>query len=209
MNTVDLGASWLRAWRGIGATGDGNALFQTLLASYSEPHRKYHTIQHLSECLSAFEQARQLAPHPAEVETALWFHDAIYDVRRSDNEERSAQWAEAELEAAGVPTGTTGLVSSLVLVTKHTAVPITQDEQVLVDIDLGILGASEQRFAEYERQIRDEYAFVPDLLFRRKRRAILKSFLQRSRIYSTAHFHAVLEQAARSNLRRAVGAHAT
>jgi len=204
MSTVDFDVSWLRAWRGVGAAGDGRSVSQALLAKYNEPHRKYHTLQHLSECLAAFEQVSRLAPHPAAVEVALWFHDAIYDVKRSDNEERSAQWANTELRAAGASTEAAELVSSLVLATRHTAIPATLDEQVLVDIDLAILGASEQRFAEYERQIRDEYAFVPGLIFRRKRRDILQSFLQRPHIYSTAYFHAALEQAARTNLRRVV-----
>lgn len=136
---------------------------------------------------------------------AIWFHDAVCDVKRSDNEERSAQWAESELKAAGAPTEVAARVSSLVLVTKHTAVPVSLDEQVLIDIDLGILGAGEARFAEYERQIRDEYAFVPGFLFHRKRRVILQSFLQRHRIYSTQHFFATLEEAARRNLQRAMG----
>jgi predicted metal-dependent HD superfamily phosphohydrolase len=198
----------ISAFRGF-AHGTVSALLAMAGPSHNEPHRKYHTVQHLSECLAAFEQVSQLAVHPAVVEMALWFHDAIYEVKRSDNEERSAQWATAELRAAGVATEAAELVASLVLATRHTSVPATPDEQVLVDIDLAILGASEQRFAEYERQIRDEYAFVPGFLFRRKRRAILQSFLQRPHIYSTAHFHAALEQAARSNLQRAVGMHAT
>jgi predicted metal-dependent HD superfamily phosphohydrolase len=203
-SNVDLRASWLRGWHRVGAAGDGDDAFGKLLAGYNEAHRRYHTIQHLSECLAAFEQAIHLAPHPAEVEIALWFHDAIYDVTRDDNEERSAEWATAELEAAGAPAHAAERVSALVLATRHTAVRVTMDEQVLVDIDLGILGASEQRFAEYERQIRDEYAFVPSARFRRERRAILLSFLQRPRIYGTAHFHALLEEGARRNLQRAI-----
>jgi predicted metal-dependent HD superfamily phosphohydrolase len=204
MNTEDFAVSWLRAWRGVGATGDGKAISQALLARYNEPHRKYHTIQHLAECLETFDQMSQLALHPAAVEMALWFHDAIYDLKRSDNEERSAQWANTVLRVACASSETAERVASLVMATKHACAPATPDEQVLVDIDLAILGANEQRFAEYERQIRDEYAFVPDNLFRRKRQAILQSFLQRPRIYSTAHFHMVFEQAARSNLQRAV-----
>jgi predicted metal-dependent HD superfamily phosphohydrolase len=179
-------------------------VFQSLLARYGEPHRKYHTLQHLAECLSAFEQVSSLATHPAEVEIALWFHDAIYDVKRSDNEERSASWAATGLAAGGAPAAVAQRVSALVLITKHTATPVTPDEQMLGDIDLGILGASEQRFAEYERQIREEYAFVPGFVFRRKRRAILQSFLQRPRIYGTARFYAALERAARVNLQNAV-----
>jgi predicted metal-dependent HD superfamily phosphohydrolase len=201
--------SWLRAWRGVGRSGDGEAVYAVLLAKYREPHRKYHSLQHLSECLVAFEQVRHLPDHPAEVEAALWFHDAIYEVRRSDNEERSAAWARKECIDAGAPLQAADLVASLILATKHNAMPITLDEQVLVDIDLAILGASEMRFAEYERQIKQEYAFVPGFLFRRRRRAILQSFLDRPRIYSTPHFNAALEQIARNNLRRAVGGSAS
>jgi predicted metal-dependent HD superfamily phosphohydrolase len=200
----DPGASWQRAWRGVGATGQGTEVFDALLARYAEPHRRYHTLQHLSECLAAFDAAADLAEHPAEVELALWFHDAIYDVRRSDNEECSARWAEVALRAADASDTIVARVSSLVRVTKHTALPASADERVLVDIDLAILGADEARFAEYEQQIRDEYAFVPDFLFRLKRRAILQAFLQRPRIYGTEHFHAALEQAARGNLQRSL-----
>ena len=145
-----------------------------------------------------------LAERPAEVELALWFHDAIYDVRRSDNEEKSAEWARAELAGHGASAQPAAYVHALVMITRHSALPRTQDEKVLVDIDLSILGADEARFAEYERQIRAEYSFVPEWLFKRKRRAILQSFLDRASIYSTDHFVATLEQKARANLRRAV-----
>lgn len=206
MTDADLSTSWQRAWRGVGADGNGAAVFQALLARYGEPQRKYHTLQHLSECLAAFVPVMQLAPHPAEVEAALWFHDAIYDLGRSDNEERSAQWAAAALQAASAPAEAVARVPALVLATRHTALPATPDEQLLVDVDLGILGATPQRFAEYERQIRQEYGFVPEDVFRTKRRAVLQSFLQRPRIYATDHFHAALEDRARVNLQAAIGA---
>ena len=64
------------------------SLCDALLARYSEPHRRYHTLQHLAECFAAFDEIADLAQHPADVELALWFHDAIYDTRRSDNEQR-------------------------------------------------------------------------------------------------------------------------
>ena len=200
--------SWERAWTGVGATGEGAGTYAALVEKYTEPHRAYHSLQHLTECLSAFEQARSLAANPAEVEAALWFHDAIYDVHRNDNEELSAQWARSALLAGGAAPDSTERVSRLVLTTKHTAAPETHDEFVLIDIDLAILGAEQDRFAEYERQIRLEYSFVPEPLFREKRRAILASFLARPHIYSTAHFRAALEHRARHNLLRAIGENA-
>lgn len=192
--------NWQRAWAGIGASGDGTAVHSALLEKYAEPHRAYHSLQHLDEVLSAFEPVCDLAKKPAEVELALWFHDAIYDVYRHDNEVRSAEWACGVLAAGGAATACVDRVRQLILATQHTAAPQTPDECLLVDIDLGILGADPDRFAEYERQIRLEYGFVPEPLFKQKRRAILLSFLARERIYNTAYFQAALEPRARQNL---------
>lgn len=200
-----LQTSWQRAWSGVGARGAGATLCAQLLARYAEPQRKYHTQQHLGECLAAFERARDLAERPGEVELALWFHDAVYEVTRHDNEEQSAQWARRELLADGVAEAVAQRVYLLVMATRHTAVPTLGDEQLLVDIDLSILGADAARFAQYEQQIRDEYAFVPAWLFRRKRKAILQTFLDRPRIFSTDTFHTELEPRARANLSAATG----
>ena len=73
--------SWQRAWAGIGAAGEGGALFARLMAAYAEPQRHYHTQQHLAECLEHLAAAYSLASEPGEVELALWFHDAIYDIK--------------------------------------------------------------------------------------------------------------------------------
>lgn len=196
--------SWSRAWGGIGTATDGGPLHGALLAAYREPQRKYHTLQHLGECLGLFEAHRSLASAPAEVELGLWFHDAVYEVKASDNEVRSAEWARDEVIAGGAAMAVAERMRSLVLVTRHTGVPATPDEQLLVDIDLAILGASEPRFAEYERQIREEYAYVPEALFRARRGSILRSFLDRERIFGTPHFHAELEARARANLTLAI-----
>lgn len=196
--------SWQRAWTGIGARTGGQGTYEQLLARYSESHRHYHTLQHLGECLAMFDSVRGLSEHPDEIELALWFHDAIYDTHRSDNEERSADWARATLREAGVSTDSADSVHALIMATRHTANPILPDEQLLVDIDLSILGAEQARFDEYEEQIRKEYAFVPRWLFRRKRRAILQGFLDRPSIYSTTHFKQALERRASENLKRAI-----
>lgn len=200
-----LTASWQRLWPALGAAGAGSAERDELAARYAEPWRKYHTLQHLQECLASFESVATLAARPAEVAAGLWFHDAVYELQRSDNEEQSAHLAARMLSKAGIAPDAVARIEQLVLATKHTAVPTEPDAQLLVDIDLSILGAHEARFAEYERQIREEYSFVPQDVFREKRRAILKSFLERPRIYGTPHFHGLLDQPARANLARAIG----
>lgn len=197
-----LHASWQRAWSGIGAVGDGMVVRDELLRAYAEPQRHYHTLQHLSECLAAFDTAQSLAQRPYEVELALWFHDAIYEVKRHDNELRSADWAREVLLAAGVDADAAQRVHDLIMATLHSAVPAPGDEALLVDIDLSILAAQRERFDEYEQQIRAEYAYVPGFLFRRKRKQILHGFLERPQIYSTAYFNDALEARARDNLVR-------
>jgi predicted metal-dependent HD superfamily phosphohydrolase len=189
-------------WRQLGGSADPS-LFQQLVACYGEPHRKYHTARHLEECFQKLDEAR--VERPAEIELALWFHDAIYDTRRQDNEQRSADWAHASALQAGVSHGVAERVHALIMTTRHDAVPSGADAELLVDVDLSILGAPPERFDKYEQQIREEYAWVPDFVFRRKRAEILEGFLARPAIFSTAHFRARYERQARENLARSLG----
>ncbi|MCC2677150.1 MAG: hypothetical protein K0R58_4097, partial [Ramlibacter sp.] len=163
----------------------------------------YHTLQHLRECLAHFEAASSLAPRPAEVEAALWFHDAVYDPKARDNEQRSADWAARSLLAADCEAGVAERVRALVLATDGHAASDDPDTQLLLDVDLAILGAAPARFAEYERQVRAEYAHVPEAEFRARRAEVLAAFLARPRIYLTPAFHDALEERARGNLQHA------
>jgi predicted metal-dependent HD superfamily phosphohydrolase len=195
-----LRSSWSRCWKGLHASGDGITLMKKLIAAYEEPQRQYHTLQHLNECFTLFEPNRHLAKYPAEVEIALWFHDAVYDIKAQDNEARSANWAAEELAAAQVSQESIERVKQLIMATCHSALPEGQDQQLLVDIDLSILGSSRHRFIEYETQVRGEYQWVPGFLFRKKRRGILKEFLARNPIYNTPEIRQALESQARDNL---------
>lgn len=199
-----LWPSWVRCWTGVGAKDADRELFGRVLRAYDEPQRKYHTQQHLAECLALFDAHRGLAIEPHEVEVALWFHDAVYAVRASDNEAKSASWAEVSMRNAGVPEERIARVLDHILATRHAALPRGADQQLLVDIDLAILGAAPERFDEYEEQVRAEYRWVPDFLFRRKRQEILAEFLARNPIYGTQALRDALEAQARANLARSV-----
>ena len=197
-------ASWQRLWREFGADPVPNGLYNQLVAAYSEPHRHYHTLQHLRACLAHLDAAASLAPHPAEVELALWFHDAIYDPRRPDNEERSAEWAWRSMLAAGCAEEAAQRVQALVLATKGHSTSHDPDTRLLLDIDLAILGAAPARFDDYEDQIRAEYAHVPAPQFRAVRAQVLEAFVERERIYLTSAFHDALEHRARENIARSL-----
>jgi predicted metal-dependent HD superfamily phosphohydrolase len=94
----------------------------------------------------------------------------------------------------------------LVLATQHTrGATLTNDEALLVDIDLSILGRSEYVFHNYECQIWREYEkVVPREQFRIGRAKVLESFLSRPVIYNTEFFRAKYEEQARKNLTRSL-----
>lgn len=196
-----LAHSWRFAWASLGLTAPDGAK-AALIQAWTEPHRSYHTLQHLSECLKHAEASREQMQCPGEIELALWFHDAIYDPLGRHNEARSADWACEVLVCAGASTLVQDRVRALIMATVHAAIPTDPDAQLLVDMDLAILGADPVRFAEYDAQVRAEYRCVPDGLYRYKRRQVLASFLARPTLYATELFRGRFELQARENLRR-------
>ncbi|MCE9564336.1 MAG: hypothetical protein K8U57_20050 [Planctomycetes bacterium] len=195
---------WVRLLERFGVTpAEAYPPFDELVAAYTAPDRHYHNLEHLAEM---FRVAGRLAAHtedPAAVQLAIWFHDAVYDPRAKDSEARSADLASKLLGNVGVPTATIEKVARLVRATAHLlpTEPIADgDTAVLLDADLAILGASEERYRRYAADIRREYAFVPDADYRAGRAGVLKKFLARPRIF----LHQVLvdegEERARANL---------
>ena len=180
--------------------------YQKLLKAYQESHRAYHTQQHLCECLEKLDWAKAngLTENSYLVELALWYHDAIYQPKAKDNELRSAEWASRFLRELGVDVEVCDYVFSLIMATSHREVQTTSLHQLVVDIDLSILGSEEKRFQEYERQIRQEYHWLPWSLYKEKRIAILNNFLSLPQIYNTDLFHTKYEQKARNNIKQSI-----
>ncbi len=197
-------AEWQALWHTLGVTPPADQHFAELQQRYAEPARAYHTLRHIDECLAHLRAVEQLVEHLPSVAAALWFHDLIYDPKRSDNEAASAAWAGALLQEAGVMATTRERIQTLILYTQHNQLPPAGDAALLVDIDLAILGAERARFDEYEAQIRHEYAWVPWPTFCHRRAALLQQFLEHPTIYRTPYFHARFTDAARHNLARSI-----
>src|SRR5262249_30114936 len=176
-----------------------------LVARYGEPHRHYHTLDHVDEVLRTVRALCEPgAPRPALL-LAAWFHDVIYDPRAGDNEERSAAHARAVLEPLGVPADAPAETTRLILLTRdHTTTAEDVTGHVLLDADLAALGASPERYDAYSRAIRQEYGWVPEGHYRQGRTRVLRGFLGRPRIYLTERMFTLREESARSNLRREV-----
>ena len=178
-------------------------LLAELTAAYSEPHRRYHTLQHIEFCLHEVGKHRPHAVRLTEIRWALLFHDAIYDARRNDNEARSADWACRVMQELQRPDDEIARVRKMILATAHAAKAETPDEALLLDIDLSILGGDETAFDEYDRAIRVEYEWVPEEAYRAARTNVLQGFLKRDRIFQTAAYRQQ-ESAARRNIERAL-----
>jgi predicted metal-dependent HD superfamily phosphohydrolase len=180
-----------------------------LVAAYTAPGRHYHDLRHI-EALNALADAcaDAIADRDA-VEAAIWFHDAIYDTRREDNEERSAALAEERL-AGSASEDRIARIAAMIRATAGHAMPgfsggaAAQDCALFLDMDLSILGSPEAEFDAYEEAVRREYDWVTDEQWRQGRRAVLAGLLARPAIYTTARFRASHEAAARRNLARAI-----
>ena len=182
---------------------DAGDIFSQLAAVYGDSTRFYHTDKHVSECLKQFVVYREQAKHPAEIEVAIWFHDAIYDTTKSDNEEQSADWAKRYLiDASASPDSIVRIVEMIVATKTHQSQ--TADSALLVDIDLGILGATTDAFEAYDAAIRKEFHWVPTVQYCTGRAQVLSSFLARESIYQTQAIRDLYEAQARKNLSRKI-----
>jgi predicted metal-dependent HD superfamily phosphohydrolase len=193
-------ARWDGLWRRLGASGDAAAAYDVLARRYAEPHRTYHTLDHVARCLVEWDGACGLASDPGAGELAIWFHDAVYDPRAGDNEARSADLAATACREAGLAETLARRVAGLVLDTRHVEPPATPDGALVADTDLAVLGRPAGEFAAYEAGIRTEYAWVPDAEYRRGRSDLLRRLLDRPAVYATSHFRERYEAQARLNL---------
>jgi predicted metal-dependent HD superfamily phosphohydrolase len=172
-------------------------VFAELTVRYNSPDRHYHTLEHIEAMLELLPQAA--------LALAVWFHDAVYDTRAADNEERSAALGDEMLQPLYVPPEIQAETRRLILLTKrHDTREDDADGRRLLDADLAILGAAEDEYDRYAKAIRQEYAWVPEDDFRRGRQRVLENFLQRRWIYFTDGMREQREVAARKNLRREI-----
>ena len=196
-------ARWSGLCRRLGIDTDIET-YQALLSAHAQPHRAYHTLDHIAACLRHLDDVRDLAERPDEIEMALWFHDAIYEPYSSTNEDDSAEWAADWLQDMGSAKEVFSRIADYILATKTHDAPTSIDGRLMLDIDLSILGARPSVYDAFELNIRREYTRVPGFIFRKKRKAILEGFLARKRLYSSDYFFDTLEAPARINLLRAI-----
>lgn len=169
---------------------------------YQANNLAYHNFEHIFECMEALDVTSTLAEDHTLIQAAIWYHDAIYDPKRKDNEELSAKLAMKELSELTIDGQSinTLAVYELIMATKHAELPTTPDAKLLVDIDLRILGTDVIRYSRYMGAIRSEYGWVPEADYRAGRAKVMQTFLDRAYIYSTDFFREHYEAQARKNI---------
>ena len=183
------------------------AIFEKLKSMYSEPHRHYHTMRHLHNMFKQWDTLQPQLIDPNAVEFAVWFHDAIYDAKRNDNEEKSAQLArQIMLGMMDENAETMTSVQQLILSSqKHRPLVDVYDCHFFIDLDLAILSADANDYMVYCQQIRQEYIHYPSFIYRMGRKQALVRFLNRSHIYCTNYFRQHYEPQAQENIRKEIG----
>ncbi|KQU75765.1 hypothetical protein ASC75_17190 [Aminobacter sp. DSM 101952] len=182
-----------------------------LIRLYEAKDRHYHGIRHIEALLALLEAHRAAFADPDAVEAAIWFHDAIYDSRRKDNEALSAALAAGKLKEQ-VDAPRLARIVTMIEATATHEVPTFEDTSarndaaLLLDMDLSILGAPPATFDAYEANVRREYAWVSEADWRAGRAAVLRNFLARPRIFHTDIFVARFEAQARENMERSLEA---
>ena len=177
--------------------GADEYFMSVILEVYTEG-RYYHNLKHITYMLSNMDDFKLSKKEKAKLELAIWFHDFVYNSKRTDNEEKSAEVFEVFAKKIGIRENHIKEIKDLILDTKHKVIPKTKLGKIICDLDLR--GMSEDTQPKNTLKIRKEYSHLSDKEFNEGRIKFLKDFLKRISIYHTRLYRNTLEQKARNNL---------
>lgn len=171
-----------------------------LAKNYSSGKRHYHNFSHLENLFAELESIRSEISDWNTICFSVFYHDAIYDAKKNDNEEQSALLAEKRMSELTVPQQLIERCKEQIIATKSHALSAEKDTNLFTDADLSVLGKSTEVYEKYYRQIRDEYSIYPDFLYKPGRKKVLNHFLGMKRIFKTDLFAERYEKQARENI---------
>lgn len=169
---------------------------------YNGKDRKYHNLIHLENMYKEFLFCKELITDWKTVLFALFYHDIIYKSTRNDNEEQSALLAEKRLKLINYPEDSIAKCKQLILATKSHLPVSDTDTNLFTDADLSILGYDWEMYYEYSKNVRKEYSFYPDILYKPGRKKVLQHFLSMNYIFKTEFFRKKYEGNAKENIRK-------
>ena len=180
-----------------------------LRAAYKAANRKYHNWLHITSLLADFHRLKDHWRHPEAVETAILWHDFVYVALSPSNEADSAEQMLERLKELAEPSVLADAHALIIATASHTVpndmtAELALDSALFLDMDMAILGADRAAFDQYDSAIREEFAIVPDEVYRPRRAEVLAGFLARDDLYLTETFKRGHNKQARANLQRAI-----
>jgi predicted metal-dependent HD superfamily phosphohydrolase len=179
-------------------------LWNEIEKKYSSNKRHYHTLQHLDNLLAQLNEVKGLIQNWQTVLFTLYYHDIIYNPLRSDNEEKSADFAERRMKQISVSDKEIKLCKEQILATKSHLESTDHDTNHFLDADLSILGQPWEMYSQYCKNVRKEYTIYPDLVYNPGRKKVINHFLAMNRIFKTPFFYDKFELQARQNLQKEI-----
>lgn len=177
-----------------------NELWTEIEKNYTNKKRYYHTLQHLYNLLTQLTEVKDEIQNWNTILFTLYYHDIVYNSLKSDNEEKSAEFAEKRLKQISISIDTIELCKNQILATKSHLTSTDSDTNYFIDADLSVLGQNWETYSLYYKNVRKEYSIYPDLVYNPGRKKVLKHFLSMDRIYKTDIFFSKFEIQAKRNL---------
>ncbi len=175
-------------------------IWKELNSSYSDSKRKYHNLAHLDNLYKELLPVKNAINDWNILLFSIAYHDIVYNVLKNDNEEKSAAKAVSRLKQLNIPPDKIESCRLQILATKVHSKSDSSDTDYFTDADLSVLGYDPDAYLKYTSQIRKEYRYYPDLIYKPGRKKVLNHFLAMSRIYKTDHFYSLYEEKARMNI---------
>ncbi len=165
---------------------------------YTSESRLYHNLDHLSKMMIELEGIKSEAKELDTLLFSIYYHDIIYEVTNSDNEDNSAIFLKDRL----IPTRFSQIDKCVYQIkqTKEHKKSEDNDTNILLDLDLAILGSNADDYQQYYYNIRKEYSIYKDSEYRLGRKRVLNKMLDQNTIYKTDYFITKYEETARNNL---------
>ena len=201
-----LKSEWLKLTKNYYDGPLAESLWKDIELHYTTKDRHYHNLSHIFNMLKQLDQIQTKIEDLDSLRFAIWYHDIIYKSTKKDNEEKSALFALKRLKRINFKPERAQSVEHLILSTKKHNILVTQnnDNAVLLDLDLSILGTDWNTYKKYISNIRKEYKIYPDFMYNPGRKKVLNHFLERENLYFTEHYKKQYEQQARENLSREI-----
>jgi predicted metal-dependent HD superfamily phosphohydrolase len=192
-----VSAALLQRWRAL-AGEDAHALGEALIRAWGEAQRHYHDQGHLIWLLDEADRRSALIGDASFVGYAIWFHDAVYEPGRPDNEQVSADWARHSLTHDPALADRVGRV--IEQTKKHHEGEAEGDAALFLDMDIAILGEPWETYCRYAAGVRREFSMYPDGAFAAGRSRFLEQQLEHPRTFRTDLYEQERGEAARANM---------